>query len=307
MAISIRYFVFADDGSLKHDPRRVSEGLHAGEDALPDFARSKQRVAEVVLDNEEGKPVRILDARGQYWSFDAEGRLDQSDRFTFMRWCDPIREAPKGKVVDLRPNIERKKWEREHRWDVSAEDLDRLTAAVWPWANGEPEGGVQSVKGKAQKVPPMTHDGEEAFSKIRRSIIDISMELERLSEPALKGVAYEARRVGRLYQGEQSFHDVVAAKADHHREIKARYRTGKGAWYADLQVWLWNEARDSSEVIEHIEERCNSKPAAIAAARRLLAENAHRFDANIIVEVEVLSELEWVPIKSRIDREDGED
>jgi hypothetical protein len=41
--------------------------------------------------------------------------------------------------------------------------------------------------------------------------------------------------------------------------------------------------------------RCDSKKAAIEAARRLLAENAHRFSEDVIIEAKVISELEWQP------------
>ena len=70
-----------------------------------------------------------------------------------MRWYDPMRKRPKGKVVDLRPDFERKMWGREHLWDRTAQDLDRITAAIWPWAAGEPEnGGVQSMKGELRRL-----------------------------------------------------------------------------------------------------------------------------------------------------------
>ena len=306
MAISVRYFVFEEGGALKHVPHRVSEGLHLGDDAIPEYAGTRQRVVEVVLDNEAGKPVRIRDARGRFWSFHDDGRLNQDKRFGFVRWHDPRRERPKGKVVDLRPDFERKKWEREHLWEPTAHDLDLITAAVWPFAAGEPEaGGVQSVKGKAQKVPPLTRDGEEALRKVRRAIHDIDFAMDELSEPALKGLAYELRRVGRLYRDEGPYCEAAAAASDKEREIKARHRTGRGAWYATVQVWVHNEGRTRSDAIETIEERHESRPAAMEAARRLLAENAHRFDRHVTVEAEVISELEWMPVKAESVENEG--
>jgi hypothetical protein len=304
MAIRVRYFVFEEGGALKHVPHRVSEGLHLGEDAIPEYASTRQRVAEVILDNEAGKPIRIRDARGRFWSFRDDGRLNQDDLLTFMRWYDPMRERPKGKVVDLRPDFERKKWEREHLWDLNAQDLDRITAAVWPHASGEPDGGIQSVKGKAKKVPPLTRDGEEALRKIRSAIIDMEFAMRDLSEPALKGLAFELHRIARLYPQEQSYYEAAAAAADRQREIRARHRTGGGAWYATLSVSMWNEARTEGQEIETVEERHESRSAAIEAARRLLAEHAHRFDRHVTVEADVISELEWAPMKA--DRSEDE-
>ncbi|MGH1571767.1 hypothetical protein ACRAWG_15150 [Methylobacterium sp. P31] len=62
---------------------------------------------------------------------------------------------------------------------------------------------------------------------------------------------------------------------------------------------LWNEARTEGQEIETMEERHESRPAAIEAARRLLAEHAHRFDKHVTVEADVISELEWVPMKAQ--------
>ncbi len=64
MGISVRLYVFEESGAIKHVPQRVSYGLPFGEDAIPEYAGTRQRVAQVVLDNENGKPVRILDATG---------------------------------------------------------------------------------------------------------------------------------------------------------------------------------------------------------------------------------------------------
>ena len=73
MGISSRHYLFLEDGSLRRVPRRVLHGLPFGLDAIPEFAGTRQRQADVVLENEGGKPVRILDVRGSFWIFDAEG------------------------------------------------------------------------------------------------------------------------------------------------------------------------------------------------------------------------------------------
>ncbi|KAB1071167.1 hypothetical protein [Methylobacterium planeticum] len=66
MAISVRYYVFEEAGPLRHVPRRVSDGLYAGEDTIPAYASTQQRIAEVIVENEDGKPARLFDARGRY-------------------------------------------------------------------------------------------------------------------------------------------------------------------------------------------------------------------------------------------------
>jgi len=59
--------------------------------------------------------------------------------------------------------------------------------------------------------------------------------MEFLTEPALKGFAFEARRLA-----ENDLDNAVwlgiAEAADRRRKILARYRTGSGVWYASVDV-----------------------------------------------------------------------
>ncbi|WOH48420.1 hypothetical protein [Bradyrhizobium sp. sBnM-33] len=61
MTVSIRFCIFADDG-LQRLSQRVMEGLVHGSDAMPQFAGTKQKVANVIVELEEGKPARITRA-----------------------------------------------------------------------------------------------------------------------------------------------------------------------------------------------------------------------------------------------------
>ncbi|GJE29546.1 hypothetical protein [Methylobacterium organophilum] len=297
MAISIRHYVFEEGGALKLVPLRVADALRGHDDAIPEFAGTTQRVAQVVLENEAGKPVRILDARGLIWKFDDAGLL-QVDDVTGLPLYDRLAENPRGKVVDLRPNIERQKWRRRNTWNVTAEDLDRITAAVWPWRKGQEAGAVQAVKGKVPKEPPLTRDARDLLVKIEVNLGKFGNEIENLSEPALKGLAFALRQQGRIYRSEQGCYEGLAALVEHERELKARRRTGRGDWFARLTVWHVSEDRNAEREVDSIEERFSSRTAATEAARRLLAQNAHRFDLHFRVEVEVVSELECEPVET---------
>jgi hypothetical protein len=54
------------------------EGLCHGQDAMPQFANTKQRVADVVVELENGKPARILQANGSFLDFDDKGKVHES-------------------------------------------------------------------------------------------------------------------------------------------------------------------------------------------------------------------------------------
>ncbi|GGH24777.1 hypothetical protein GCM10007036_31430 [Alsobacter metallidurans] len=75
-------------------------------------------------------------------------------------------------------------------------------------------------------------------------------------------------------------------------ELKMRRRTGKGAWYAVVQVWERVSAGEMRE-IDSVSERCPTKTAAVEKARELLKANADRLSDYIEVTAEILSELEW--------------
>jgi hypothetical protein len=57
------------------------------------------------------------------------------------------------------------------------------------------------------------------------------------------------------------------------------------------------ESVDAREMrsIDIVWERCDDKAAAVKVARRLLAENAHRFSEDVTIEAELFCDLEWQP------------
>jgi hypothetical protein len=293
VAIAIRYYIFGAEGAFSHVPQRVVEGLHLGQDALPQFASSTQRAAEVVVENQNGKPARILDVQGRQWVFDKEGKLEKREgNLWFSLRGDG--EKPRGKVVDLRPEIERNKWRARNLWDVTKEDLDRITGALWPELVDDPL-PVQSVKGKAPKRPPLTSQAQRAIGEIASKISLVSDQLEGLTEPGLKGLAFEARRLAQSYNEDRGLWGAVADEADRQREIKARHRTGTGVWFAVLQIWMATEDRSEMRELETIDERCEGKDAAIEAGRRLLAQHADKFSENVTLEPAIYCDLEWRP------------
>jgi hypothetical protein len=92
---------------------------------------------EVTLNNDDGFPVEILEARGSYLEFDDdEGKIDRRDiaiiAFDGLSTHEAVKKSRSvpGTVVDLGPSIERQQWERENRWKLSKEDLDAIAADI---------------------------------------------------------------------------------------------------------------------------------------------------------------------------------
>ncbi|MBM6593725.1 hypothetical protein [Microvirga pudoricolor] len=195
-----------------------------------------------------------------------------------------------GKVVDLRPDVKRKQLLEPYRWDVTAEHLDRIAADLWPGLAKANE--VRTVKGSLRKIPPLTREGREAVDKLHSAVANMTNCLQGLSEAALKGLVYEADHLAAAYAEGRPFWQAITTEAQKYKDIQTQHRTGKGPFVAVLRLWKEVDKYEVREV-DTIAVRCKNKAAAIETARRLLAENAHRFDDGVSVEAEVLASLEW--------------
>jgi hypothetical protein len=266
---------------------------------MPEYASTVQRSAVVVIKNERGKPLQIIESEGAFWTFDADGKIDQALRNSAAEALDlgPVPNNSGGKVVNLLRSLKRREFREQNRWELTKEHLDWISADLWPSEDIWPQANISIASGTEPKRPPLTYEARRALVEIETKISMVHLELDRLSEAALKGLAFEAREkiesVSDLWTG-------VAAECDHLRELKARRRTGRGAWYAVIEA----ERPDASDHdVMHIDEiayeKCNGRKAAAVAARRLLKEHADSVDETKMIRSALYSELEWEPLKER--------
>jgi hypothetical protein len=137
MALAVRFYLFAEDG-LQRISYRLMEGLAHGKDAIPQYSGTRQKVANVIVEMDDGKPVRIEKADGSFLRFDEQGQVHHdlvASGFAAMETYRALERANRttatGKVVDLSPKLNREKWERENRWTLSKEDLDAISDDIW--------------------------------------------------------------------------------------------------------------------------------------------------------------------------------
>jgi hypothetical protein len=141
----------------------------------------------------------------------------------------------------------------------------------------------------------LTYEAKEALRKIDEKLASVGFELDRLSEPALKGLAFEARKRAKAQSGLWA---GLADECDHIREIKGRRWTGRGIWYAVIEA----ERPDANDAdVTHIDEvafeKCSGRKAAAEAAGRLLKEHAHSLREDMMLRSALYCELEWEPPK----------
>jgi hypothetical protein len=87
------------------------------------------------LQNRGRKPAKILEAHGRYYSFDADGKAAKAfhhaarEAGANLSLLAKIRLPGIGKnstVFDIGPVVRRERFMREHRWELSKHDLDRI-------------------------------------------------------------------------------------------------------------------------------------------------------------------------------------
>lgn len=178
------------------------------------------------------KPVRVERVQGSYLTLGEKGQVHNdlvASGFAALETGMPLAEAlkkPQSKIVDLTPKLNREKWERENRWIPSKDELDPIADDIW----GRKEANqprIQRAHGIAPKPPKVTYEAKEAIREIRTNLMVIDNKLRWLSEPALKGVAFEARENAKV-ESDGPLWLGIAASAERYHEIQLRRRTGRG-------------------------------------------------------------------------------
>ncbi|BCG91441.1 hypothetical protein [Mesorhizobium sp. 131-2-1] len=285
-----RYYLFPEGEDPLRLSQRLVEGLTFGTDALPQFAGTKQRVLSAMLEHDEGKPVRIIRTEAAVWQFDKDGGIREGLHQALALAMDSLpTPQPNATVVQLHPHAKQAKLQKEYRWEPGGAEIERVIADIWPKRTGD---RLKSAKGTTTRKPPLTFDARHAIDEISGQFWKISNAIEQLKEPSQKSFGFEARERSRADPEYAHLYRAIAEMSDWHLEVQRRRRTGKGVWYAVVDVTLWDDNR-VGESVDQFQEKCVGREAAVKAARKLLREHADRFADNITVEAEVLTDLEW--------------
>lgn len=290
MAISVRYYLFPEESPPLKLSQRLIDGLTDGNDAMPQYANTRQKAIGVVLHNEGGKPLKIDRTYGTIWRFDADGKITGGLQEALAHAMNSIDHAEPhgGRVVSLRPKLSRKKLEDEFRWEPSSADINLIIRDIWPKTKAD---RLQDAKGVSRKRPPLTFDAKHALDEIGSSFWKIGNQISSLKEPSLKGFIFESRSLAGQELEYRHLYEALAKMGEDQLELSARKRSGKGVWYAVVEVIAQRE--QFTETVRVIREQCDGRKAAVIAARRLLVENAHLFDEGVSLETRVMTDLEW--------------
>ena len=129
------------------------------------------------------------------------------------------------------------------------------------------------MQGAKPKKPPLTQAGDWALDRIEKQVNAITLELGGLSERAPKGLAFEAHRMST--REDEAIWRGVADQAKRWEVIRAAERTGRGEWYAVIEVS--KEDRDPPRVMKEVavaHVKGASRKEAIEAGRKLMTERS---------------------------------
>ncbi|SFU21033.1 hypothetical protein [Mesorhizobium sp. YR577] len=290
MSISLRYYLFPSDGNPLRLSHRLVEGLISGRDFLPEYAGTRQTAVTAVVATEEGKPTRLVRTEGAIWEFDEDGGIREGLQRALglaMSSISPSWETDQT-VVALRPKLDQKQYDAEFRWEPGQAEIDLMVADIWPKKKTD---RLKVTKGVTKRKPPLTYDARHAINEISSLFWKISNAIEQLKEPSQKGFGFEARERSRYDPDYAPLYRAIAEMSEWQLEVQSRRRTGKGIWYAVVEVMNWQD--NVGEAAERHYERCQNRNQAVIAARRLLAQHAEKFGDYITVEAELMTDLEW--------------
>jgi len=138
MGIGIRVLLVDDDDFIKRLPLTRYERLlrRNSKERLPQYAGKRVRFAEVAVELEERKPVRIIRAVYGILPFDFEGRIDAAEYEKEMRlsaeMMPPIladRLSPK--IVDAKHKFAKKRFNDQFRWEPTFQIEKSIVEAIF--------------------------------------------------------------------------------------------------------------------------------------------------------------------------------
>jgi hypothetical protein len=138
MGLGTRIFIVNDNETLKRMPLKRYHRLFRRdpEERFAEYAGNRIRYVLVVLELKNRKPVEILKIQCSYLAFDLEGRLREDERERAARLSMemikplPPEEEP-NHVIDVGYKFAKKRFDREFRWEPSAELETAIFQAIF--------------------------------------------------------------------------------------------------------------------------------------------------------------------------------
>jgi hypothetical protein len=149
--------------------------------------------------------------------------------------------------------------------------------------------GDRMSRSRSKDTPILTSEARNALEEVSKQIWGIERELEHLAEEDLRAFVREFQE---SYNMESPLYGAAIAEAERILMRMERHRTGSGAWFAVVEALKFerHDGIGKSEILA--QEKCQTRLAAVLAARHLLAEHAAKISEDTAIEGKVISELD---------------
>ena len=137
MGTGIRIFFVGDDSTIKRFPltRYVRLTDHDPNERLPEYANTRVRCVEAAVEMEKRKPVDILRLLYIILLFDADGRLDATEKEEEWQlnaeMAPPFLEQEPKMVVDARHRFAKRRFHHKYRWEPTQEMESAIMEAIF--------------------------------------------------------------------------------------------------------------------------------------------------------------------------------
>ena len=159
MGFGYRYFLFEQDGTIKHIPHRVVEGLYQREDRLPEYAGQTIRIVFVEIVVKDRRPIRTQYVLGHIWKFDSLGGFDEEfedaqsrDMAELVASGLGLEPVGDGTVVPFAAKVAWGRMNAKFQWKPTPADITRIVHAIWPEAAGRPIKRPQTITGAKKNL-----------------------------------------------------------------------------------------------------------------------------------------------------------
>ena len=129
MQLGFRVFFVEDDGCLRSIPWPTYVGLYFGFPTVrfPEYAGRAMRCVHVVIEMEDRVPIGLLETIFFITHFNTDGGMDQDKKVERQRLTMDIRalqseEGPGECVIDMKPRLSERRYDREFRWCPTREE-----------------------------------------------------------------------------------------------------------------------------------------------------------------------------------------
>ena len=134
MGTGIRHFIFVDSGEIVKISQLRINRIEQQEEAAPEYAGARIRIGTIIVETEERRPISVVNASWWVMHIDRNGFYDEKKAREGMRlamnFVHLSLKENHGPVLDITDRLDKKRYENEHCWTPTGEELARLRMLV---------------------------------------------------------------------------------------------------------------------------------------------------------------------------------